>query len=29
MSIVDHIAIRVDDLEESEKWYCEHLNAEV
>ena len=29
MSIVDHIAIRVDDLEESEKWYCENLDAEV
>ena len=29
MSIVDHIAIRVDDLEQSEKWYCEKLTAEV
>ena len=29
MSIVDHIAIRVDNLEESEKWYCKNLNAEV
>ena len=29
MSTVDHIAIRVDNVEESEKWYCEKLDAEV
>ena len=29
MSIVDHIAIRVDNLEESEAWYCAKLGAEV
>ena len=28
-SIIDHIAIKVDDLETAEEWYCEKLNAEV
>ena len=28
-SIVDHIAIKVSDLESAEKWYCEHLDAKV
>jgi len=28
-SIVDHIAVRVDDLETAEKWYCDHLAASV
>ena len=27
--IVDHIAIRVEDLEIAEKWYCDKLIAEV
>ena len=26
-SVVDHIAILVDDLELAESWYIEHLNA--
>ena len=29
MDIIDHIAIRVADLKESEEWYLDHLNAEV
>ena len=29
MMIVDHIAIRVDNLEEAEEWYIEHTGAEV
>ena len=29
MDIVDHIAIKVDDLEQAEYWYLEHLGAEV
>ncbi len=29
MSIVDHIAILVDNLEKAEKWYKEHLKCEV
>jgi len=29
MDIIDHIAIRVADLKEAEKWYLEHLRAEV
>tara|TARA_Y100001963_G_scaffold136149_1_gene198508 strand:- start:322 stop:666 length:345 start_codon:yes stop_codon:yes gene_type:complete len=28
-SVVDHIAIRVDNLEEAEKWYTEKLQGEV
>jgi len=28
-SIVDHIAILVNNLEIAEKWYCEHLNGKV
>ena len=27
--IVDHIAIRVEDLELAEKWYCDNLGAKV
>ena len=27
--IVDHIAIRVEDLEVAEKWYCDNLDAKV
>ena len=26
---MDHIAIKVSDLESAEKWYCEHLDAKV
>ena len=29
MDIIDHIAIRVADLKEAEKWYLDHLKAEV
>jgi len=29
MDIIDHIAIRVSDLQESEEWYLSHLKAEV
>ena len=29
MDIIDHIAIRVADLEKAEKWYLEHLNARI
>ena len=29
MDIIDHIAIRVDDLKEAEMWYLKHLKAEV
>jgi catechol 2,3-dioxygenase-like lactoylglutathione lyase family enzyme len=29
MTTVDHIAIRVSDLQIAEAWYVEHLNAEV
>lgn len=29
MSIIDHIAILVDDLEIAETWYLDHLNAVV
>jgi catechol 2,3-dioxygenase-like lactoylglutathione lyase family enzyme len=29
MDIIDHIAIRVADLKESEEWYLDHLKAEV
>ena len=29
MDIIDHIAIRVADLQEAEKWYSEHLNARI
>ena len=29
MDIIDHIGIRVDDLKEAERWYLEHLKAEV
>jgi catechol 2,3-dioxygenase-like lactoylglutathione lyase family enzyme len=29
MDIIDHIAIRVSDLKEAEKWYLDHLKAEV
>ena len=28
-SIIDHIAIKVDDLEAAEEWYCNNLSAEV
>ena len=28
-SIVDHIAILVDDLDLAEQWYCEHLQCKV
>ena len=28
-SIIDHIAIKVDDLEAAEEWYCNNLRAEV
>jgi extradiol dioxygenase family protein len=28
-SIIDHIAIRVDDLEAAEEWYCDKLDAKV
>ena len=28
-SIIDHIAIKVDNLELAEEWYCEKLNATV
>lgn len=28
-SKVDHIAVLVDDLKVAEKWYVEHLNAEI
>ncbi len=28
-SIVDHIAIRVDDLDTAESWYCDKLAAQV
>tara|TARA_R110002074_G_scaffold245738_1_gene417668 strand:+ start:119 stop:457 length:339 start_codon:yes stop_codon:yes gene_type:complete len=28
-SIVDHIAMLVDDLEVAEKWYCEKLNGQI
>ena len=28
-SLVDHIAILVDSLEEAEKWYTEHLNVNI
>jgi extradiol dioxygenase family protein len=26
---VDHIAVRVDDLEIAESWYCKHLSANI
>ena len=29
MDIIDHIAILVSDLEEAERWYLEHVRAEV
>jgi len=29
MDIIDHIAIKVTDLKEAEKWYLEHLKAEI
>jgi extradiol dioxygenase family protein len=29
MDTIDHIGIRVDDLEEAERWYLERLKAEV
>ena len=29
MDIIDHIAIRVDDLSKAEAWYLEHLKAKV
>jgi len=29
MRLIDHIAIRVDDLEVAEKWYCANLDAKV
>ena len=29
MSVIDHIAIKVDDLEMAEEWYCEKLSAKV
>ena len=29
MDIIDHIAIRVSDLQESEEWYLSHLKAEI
>ena len=29
MDIIDHIAIRVTDLQQAKEWYLEHLNAEV
>ena len=29
MDIIDHIAIRVANLKESEEWYLDHLKAEV
>ena len=29
MDIIDHIAILVSDLEEAERWYSEHVEAEV
>ncbi len=28
-SVVDHIAVLVDDLDTAEKWYCDHLVAKV
>ena len=28
-SIIDHIAILVDDLAVAEEWYCSHLSGEV
>ena len=28
-SFIDHIAIKVSDLKVAEKWYCEHLDAEI
>ena len=28
-SIIDHIAIRVDDLEEAANWYSDHLDAKI
>ena len=28
-SLIDHIAIKVDDLESAEKWYCENLKGNV
>jgi extradiol dioxygenase family protein len=29
MDIIDHIAIKVSDLKEAEKWYLEHLSAQI
>jgi len=29
MDVIDHIAIKVSDLEEAESWYAEQLNGEV
>ena len=29
MDIIDHIAIKVTDLKEAEKWYLDHLKAEI
>jgi len=29
MDIIDHIAIKVSNLKEAEKWYLEHLDAEI
>tara|TARA_R100001480_G_scaffold19227_1_gene28666 strand:- start:422 stop:754 length:333 start_codon:yes stop_codon:yes gene_type:complete len=29
MDIIDHIAIKVSDLEQAEAWYMEHLDAQV
>ena len=29
MDIIDHIAVKVSDLKEAEKWYLEHLRAVV
>ena len=28
-SFIDHIAIKVSDLKVAEKWYCEHLDAQI
>jgi len=28
-SLVDHIAILVDDLKVAEEWYCTHINCEI
>jgi len=29
MDIIDHIAIKVKDLEQAKKWYLEHLDAKI